>query len=1079
MKKITLPLLVFFILFKITYGQQLENGKRVSTSNSQNETINATFTNVITTTQSTFTNTEENEGIIAISIVNNNDTTNINLSSDPSNNDSNEFITLSNNSLGYNYSDTSVELNLSSDISSVLTTNVSYTTIQRVWKVVTNEEDATPVSIKIPKDSIVNNSEPGNYYMFISGEDGFNTTVDYKSLKLDNNDNFEAEYSFNGTSYITFGFAPKVTVERSINFNGIEDYIEMEDVLDLNPNGFTISAWINCDNSNEGNVSILSKRDSEFSLGYDLTLTDTNKINWKNNSEQSLTSITSIPDNEWHQIAVTYDGSEVKIYIDGVLDSYATRTAPIDTNSSFLIAAAGNDAVTQLFKGNIDEVRIWDTDLAENQLRFIMNQEIANNSGQVMGKEIPTSVNKNEINTIPWASLAGYFPMSVFTYKNVVDLSGNGNDGQLKNLMTVDKETAPLPYTSIQNGEWNNNTTWSNGNMQSIPGSTSIVDSYITIDWNIIRTSHTLTMNNLSLPSIKGNNRTVLGLYVAASKITLTGQTLTNSGNGLTITHYLNLAGEIDLDGESQLIQTLGSDLDISPFGKIERDQQGTADKYTYNYWSSPVTKENSTENSFKISEVMQDGSMSTNPMAINFSSSDYDGAPTFPIQIADYWIWKYAKHMSQPYSTWQHIRQTGEIFPGEGFTMKGPGTGTINIQQNYVFKGRPNNGNINLTLAPNNDYLTGNPYPSAIDANLFIRDNGPSIINENSSNALPLITGTLYFWKHWGGGSHILQEYQGGYATYNLSGSVGAASKGNIILDFDVDGIQTKKPGRYIPVGQGFFIAGKDGGTINFNNGQRVFKKEDDSSIFMRSANNSISSSTSENEEQDNRMKFRIGFNSVNTIHRQLLLTIDDNATPDVDWAYDGKLNESQIDDMFWVINDEAYIIQGSDEVEVYTVFPIGIKTDTGGNNIITIDALENISNDINIYLHDKALELYHNLRQSDYEIFLNAGEYLDRFEITFGTEADLLGFEDNVKNNIDIVYSNDIKKIVLINPNQIQVKSIALYNILGQLVHTIKDIKKTSHSKYDVKNLSTGAYFLKLYTATNAVLTKKVIVE
>ncbi len=250
-------------------------------------------------------------------------------------------------------------------------------------------------------------------------------------------------------------------------------------------------------------------------------------------------------------------------------------------------------------------------------------------------------------------------------------------------------------------------------------------------------------------------------------------------------------------------------------------------------------------------------------------------------------------------------------------------------------------------------------------------------------------------------------------------------------------------------------------------------FEKKDAQGLHSQSQANYNS------EENDNRMKFRIGFKSINTIHRQLLLTIDENASPDVDWAYDAKTNENQIDDMYWMINEEAYIIQASDQAESSTVYPIGIKTNTDGLNTITVDALENVPNDINIYIHDVTLDLYHNLRQSDYEIFLNAGEYLERFEITFSNNDDSLGIDDETKDHMDILYSNDIDKIILINPNLIKVKSIELFNILGQSVHTIKDISDSGYSKYDVKNLISGTYIIKLYTENGSVVTKKVLVN
>ncbi|MCA0154562.1 hypothetical protein LBV24_15150, partial [Winogradskyella sp. 2Y89] len=113
---------------------------------------------------------------------------------------------------------------------------------------------------------------------------------------------------------------------------------------------------------------------------------------------------------------------------------------------------------------------------------------------------------------------------------------------------------------------------------------------------------------------------------------------------------------------------------------------------------------------------------------------------------------------------------------------------------------GKPNNGDINLTITGGNDYLVGNPYASAIDADQFIRDNGPELEYTDPGSTPesdPLLSGTLYFWEHWGGGSHILAEYQGGYATYNFSGAVAAASMGTNDPDVGTGGTPTKLPGR------------------------------------------------------------------------------------------------------------------------------------------------------------------------------------------------------------------------------------------------------------------------------------------
>ena len=59
-------------------------------------------------------------------------------------------------------------------------------------------------------------------------------------------------------------------------------------------------------------------------------------------------------------------------------------------------------------------------------------------------------------------------------------------------------------------------------------------------------------------------------------------------------------------------------------------------------------------------------------------------------------------------------------------------------------------------------------------------------------------------------------------------------------------------------------------------------------------------------------------------------------------------------------------------------------------------IDELINISEDQEIYLHDIDLNVYHNLKESDYEIFLNSGYYDSRFEIVFSNEQNSLSTDE-----------------------------------------------------------------------------------
>ena len=315
--------------------------------------------------------------------------------------------------------------------------------------------------------------------MFISSTGVFDPTADYRVMTSDGSGNLEAEYDFDGTKFITFGYAPQVIVERSVYFDGAADYIDIEDHLDLNPSAFTVSAWIKRD-TGLINASIISKRDNSYTDGYDLRINGTCNLemSWKNGSTQSIISNTTIPENEWHQVSIIYNGTTASLYIDGVLDKSTPLSAPVANSRPCLIAAAdGYDPnTTAFFKGNIDEVRIWNVALTEAQLRYVMNQEIESISSNVDGDILPTTITNNEVSSIPWSNLAGYYPMSIYTYTNTNDMSGNSNQGALRNLDTVDKQTAPLPYQSDANGAWDTDATWLNHTIQTLPNSISIVD---------------------------------------------------------------------------------------------------------------------------------------------------------------------------------------------------------------------------------------------------------------------------------------------------------------------------------------------------------------------------------------------------------------------------------------------------------------------------------------------------------------------------------------------------------------------------------------------------------------------------
>ena len=1025
--------------------------------------------------------TGRTQGVLTMGISSIYDTNNLNPSTDLADK---QFLMWGNDGVDLDDPAVVVDVNMSTNISPALESWVQFNGIARTWKVVESGGDIPTVEIAVLTNAIRTATPPdGRYLMFISDSPFFDPTADYRVMNEDINELGEpiikTNYDFDGTKYITFGWAPERVYSRSIYFNGTTDYVDMEDALDLNSTEFTISGWINRE-SGSTNKSILSKRNEPFTEGYDFKINSSGYLEatWKNGSTQTLVSSVSIPENEWHHVAIIYNSGSATLYIDGVADTTASLSAPTDTSQSFYIGAANKNSPTAFFEGNIDEVRIWDVALTEDQMRFVMNQEIEDNSNFVGGSYLiskSVTPTKDDISSVPWSALAGYYPMSTYTYTNTKDESGNSNTGALRFLRTVDLQTAPLPYISASDGDWNTNNTWTNGNVQYIPGTTSIVDANTTIDWNIVETSHNVTMNNSSLPAVNENNRSVLALLIEDNELTVEGDNASKTGNGITVTHYLalgigNSSVKLDLEGESQLIQTGGSDLDVASAGTIERDQQGTADTYIYNYWSSPVGVSNTTtnNNSYTLPNIMRDGTQS-----INWITSGYNGTGTSPIGLADYWVWKYVNQLSDNYPSWQHVRSTGTLNVGEGFTMKGPGSGLPTDDQNYVFEGKPNNGDVNLTLSSGNDYLVGNPYASAIDADEFIKDN----IKDNGGRAASnIIDGSIYFWEHFANATHNLAEYEGGYATYSLMGSTLAIS--NHILITQSNEVGTKTPSRYIPISQGFFVIADEGGTVSFKNSQRVFKKEaTGSSVFMRS-NSQQSQATSNNTEVDERQKIKLMFDSSSGYHRQILVGVDEIATNQVDKGYDAKLADEGVADMYWNINNGKYIIQAVSNFNQDQVLPLTVKTNTNGDITIRIDELQNITEALEIYIHDSLLDTYHDLRTSDFTAYLDSGVHNNRFELVFKDNSSTLSLDDESTESIDLHYNNSNDTIIIVNPYYLQIDSIELFDMLGKTILSIKDIPDSNTVKLESNNLSTGTYILRANTEYG-ITTKKVIIN
>lgn len=567
--------------------------------------------------------------------------------------------------------------------------------------------------------------------------------------------------------------------------------------------------------------------------------------------------------------------------------------------------------------------------------------------------------------------------------------------------------------------------------------------------------------NNLWIGGSRGNGApertgdTSKGVYVNDDILLYTKSDClcleVTSNNKLTIPNnqefrintMLKLNGEIRLVGNAQFIQKHNSNSNVHGTGKLLRDQTSkTTSIYDMSYWSSPVKTVGNT--TYSVGSVLKDGttpvSHTSSIVDINFVTG-YDGEASSPIKIASTWIYGFLNGSAR--NDWVRKKENGTFNPGEGFTMKG-----AKEHQNYTFAGLPNDGNITFNMTAGKHSLLGNPYPSSLDLRLFFQDNPTSV-------------GTIYFWEaKSNSNNHNRRGYVGGYGVRNLS--TGVAAKTPIEGTSGLGNYTYRTPGRYAPVGQGFFVHSPNGGQIQFKNSQRIFRRIGESSEFFKTTHNEIPVLKIGLDYHDNQ-----GFR----LHRQLGVSFKKGNSFKEEIGYDSSIYDLGQTDMYFQFNNsqKKFVIAGLQEFDESLEIPMVITIKNSQQIKIGIDEKENFEG-TSFFLIDKMLSKQYDISTNKASITLTNGTYKNRFFITFKQKA-LNNEAINFTNDLELFYDKT-NSIININTNNLNINRIAIYNLLGK---EIAYKKITSQSFYIKPNYTSSFYLVRIETNKGTV-TKKI---
>ena len=139
-------------------------------------------------------------------------------------------------------------------------------------------------------------------------------------------------------------------------FDGVDDEVTAS-TAGLVSTGITVSAWIDHPTANIFRP-IVDHRDGDTD-GYDLYLDAAGRPFVRVNGD-THTGSAVVADGIWHHLVATYDGSEIRIYVDGLLDSASPAgPAGIDVGSD-LVLGRHYGTLDLFFGGGLDDVVIYD-----------------------------------------------------------------------------------------------------------------------------------------------------------------------------------------------------------------------------------------------------------------------------------------------------------------------------------------------------------------------------------------------------------------------------------------------------------------------------------------------------------------------------------------------------------------------------------------------------------------------------------------------------------------------------------------------------------------------------------------------
>lgn len=168
-------------------------------------------------------------------------------------------------------------------------------------------------------------------------------------------------------------------------FDGSQ-YISVGDYAALSPNNVSVSLWFKSSSTIETQRFIFVGSQSDvrqnYSLNYNVSGSEKSDFRYEPPTPLAggtfAQSTTTVTDGEWHHAVGVRDNSArtLKIYIDGTLEHTVTYlNDPVAADYPVQFGRSFHNTISQHYTGILDDVRIYDKVLTDDEIGLLFNEE--------------------------------------------------------------------------------------------------------------------------------------------------------------------------------------------------------------------------------------------------------------------------------------------------------------------------------------------------------------------------------------------------------------------------------------------------------------------------------------------------------------------------------------------------------------------------------------------------------------------------------------------------------------------------------------------------------------------------------